>query len=156
MQMDNHEIELPAEDTTGAGQVLGTAFAFWRAALLLSADELGLFTALASGAMDAPTVAARIGIGAEAAADLLEALGLLGFVEQRCDGYHPTPVAARFLDPDRPTYLGRWLIMARATMRDTADLTRRLRASGAKTANGTPPVAGMWADIAAILETDRV
>lgn len=156
MQTGNHENDVRIEDTAGADRVLDTAFGFWRAALLLSADELGLFAALASGAMDAATAGARIGIGVEEADNLLEALTQFGFVERRGDGYHNAPIAARFLDPSSPSYLGRWLIMARATMRDTDDLTRRLRASRATTTSDTPPAAGMWADIAAILEIDRV
>src|SRR5689334_6093493 len=102
MQTGNQEIAASNDDTAGADRVLDTAFGFWRAALLLSADELGLFAALASGAMHAPAIGMRLGIAAEAAADLLEALGQLGFVERRCDGFHNTALATRFLDPDNP------------------------------------------------------
>ena len=156
MQTGNHEGNVHIEETAGADRVLDTAFGFWRAALLLSADELGLFAALASGAMDTSTLAAHLGIGADEADGLLDALAQFGFVERRCDGYHNAPIAARFLDPSSPAYLGRWFIMARATMRDSDDLTRRLRASRATATRDIPPAAGMWADIAAIIETDRV
>lgn len=156
MQTDHYEIDPPTEDATGANRVLDAAFAFWRAALLLSADELGLFAALANGAPDAPTVGARLGIAGEAAADLLDALAQLGFVERRGDGFSNAAIAIRFLDPASPAYLGRWLTMARATMHETTDLTERLRASGVRNAGDTPPMAAMWAEIAAILETDHV
>lgn len=87
MQTDHREIDPPTEDATGANRVLDAAFAFWRAALLLSADELGLFAALAKGAPDVPSVGARLGIAGEAAADLLDALAQLGLVERRGDGF---------------------------------------------------------------------
>jgi hypothetical protein len=154
MQMGNHEIDSSTGDTAGADRVIDTAFAFWRSTLLLSADELGLFAALASGTTDAATIGKRLGIGTEEADDLLGALTQLGFVERQYDSYCSLPIAARFLDPASPEYVGNWLTMARATMRETIDLTERLHATGARDVRDVP-MSAMWADIAAILETNH-
>jgi hypothetical protein len=151
MQMGNDEIDSSTGDMAGAEQVIDTAFAFWRSALLLSADELGLFAALASGTADAATIGKRTGIGTEEVDDLLGALAQLGFVVRQSDGYYSLPITARFLDPASPEYVGNWLTMARATMRETIDLTERLHATGARGL----PMSAMWADIAAILEANH-
>jgi hypothetical protein len=155
MQTGNRRTDTPFGTVGEVNGILDLAFGFWRSALLLSADELGVFGALAREAAAAPEVGKRLGIGAEATADLLDALAQIGLVERYSDGFRNAPVAARFLDPGAPEYIGRWLHMARAALRDTEDLTRRLRLSGAETTAETQPTERMWADIAAILETDH-
>jgi hypothetical protein len=155
MDMHDSDSGIAIDDAAAASQVLDTAFAFWRATLLLSADEIGVFAALAGGPMDVRAISERLGIEREMAADLLNALVNLRFVERRGDRYQNTPTAARVLDPAQPAYLGRWLTMARATMRETADLTDRLRTAGPGGERAAQPSTRMWAEIGAILATEH-
>jgi hypothetical protein len=138
-------------DGGSADAVLDIAFAFWRATLLLSADELGLFAALSNGPVDASTVRARLGLDAESSDDFLTALAALGLIEGCTGGYRNSAASARFLDPTAPDYLGAWLAMARAAQRETTALTGRLR--GATRPERTDAELGgrMRAEIAALL-----
>jgi hypothetical protein len=93
-------------------------------------------------------------------ADLLDALHALSLVERSNDQYSNTTEASLFLDPASPSYIGRWLVMASAALREMADLTTRLRAVSADEvrANETahPSLCDeMWTDIAALLRTSR-
>lgn len=85
--------------------------AFWQSAVLLSAHELGLFAALATGPRDAGTLGRYLGVSPDAIADLLDALLMLGLVERSEDQYRNAPEARLFLDPAQPSYIGRWLAM---------------------------------------------
>jgi hypothetical protein len=138
--------EMPAPN-----RLLESAMAFWRSAVLLSAHELGLFAELAVGPRDAGTLERRLGLRPDATADLLEALAALGFVERSGATYSNTPEASLFLDPAKPGYIGRWLAMASAAMRELADLTSHLRASNANEQEQPSLANQMWADIAEIL-----
>jgi hypothetical protein len=132
-------------------RLIGSAMAFWRSAVLLSAHEVGLFAELAEGPRDAGTLERRLGLLPDATADFLDALVALGLVEQSGSHYRNTPQASLFLDPTKPAYIGHRLVMARAAMRGLADPTRHLRAASA-TEKEHPSVADqMRADIAAIL-----
>ncbi len=53
-----------------------------------------------------------------------------------------------FLDPAKPSYIGCWLAMARAGMREMADLTTHLRAVSANEQEHPSLTDQMWADIA--------
>jgi Dimerisation domain len=138
-------------DTPTPDRLLESAMAFWRSAVLLSAHELGLFAALAAGPRDAGTLERCLGLRPDTAEDFLEALVALGLVERRDDQYRNAPEASLFLDPARPTYIGRWLTMASAGMRELADLTTHLRVASANEKELTSLADQMWADIADIL-----
>ena len=139
------------DDTPVPDYLLESAMAFWRSAVLLSAHELGLFALLTSGPHNACTLAERLGLHPEAASNLLEALLTLRFVEQRGYHYCNSLEASVFLDPAKPTYMGRWLTMARAAMRDMTDLPSQLR-MGSTSQQTQPSLADqVRADIAEIL-----
>jgi hypothetical protein len=141
---------VPGYDTGTPDRLLDTAFAFWRSALLVQAHDVGIFAELARGPRDAATLSRALGLRPEAAAAFLEALAALGMVTLRGDQYANTPDADRFLDPAKPSYVGRWLVMAQATLRDLPDLTARLRAPGGERQERTL-AERMWADVAEIL-----
>lgn len=139
--------------TPAPDRLLEHAMAFWRSAVLLSAHDLGLFTALAAGPCEAGTLVRRLGLGPDATADLLDALVALDLVERGEGSYRNSREASLFLDPASPSYIGAWLAMASAAMRQMADLTCHLRGTGASE-QGCPSLADrMWADIAGILQS---
>jgi len=132
-------------------RLIESALAFWRSAVLLSANELGLFAELAAGPRDADTIARRLGLLPDATADYLDALAALGLVEGSDGYYRNTSEASLFLDPAKPAYIGHWLAMASAAMRQLADLTSRLRPGDANEKEDRSLNDQMWADIAGIL-----
>ena len=143
-----------------AGRVLETALAFWQSAVLVTAHEVGLFAALAAGPRDAGALARGLGLRPDALTDLLDALLVLRLVEQRDGVYRNAPEAQHFLDPTQPCYMGRWLAMAGAAMREMATLTTRLRAAGVDAASASAPeppalCEQTWTDIAALLRAAR-
>jgi Dimerisation domain len=160
MPMESEKLQYPDATTVAQAEnptpnrLLESAMAFQRSAVLLSADELGLFAALTAGPCDAGTLASRLGLLPDTTADFLDALVALGLVERHGEHFHNTHEASLFLDPANPSYIGLWLAMARAAMREMADLTRQLRAGGADEKRHPPPAGRMWADIAEILRAD--
>lgn len=140
-----------ARDSGAADAVLEIAFAFWRATLLLSADELGVFAALRDGPVDAATVQARLGLDAESSDDFLAALAALGLIEGCTGGYRNSAASARFLDPTAPDYLGAWLAMARAAQRETTTLSEQLRGATRAETRDAELGGRMRAEIAALL-----
>ena len=70
MDTRQRQISDPTTGDTGADHLLDTAFAFWRASLLLIAEEIGLFAALAHGPSDASTLSTRLGLDPAMATDL--------------------------------------------------------------------------------------
>jgi hypothetical protein len=107
-------------DTLSPDHILDTGLAFWRAKTLLSAVELGLFTALAEGPLTAEQLRERLGLHPRAVPDLPDALLALGLLEREGDGsdavYANTPETQRFLDRNSPAYVGGMLEMANARL----------------------------------------
>ncbi|MGX1546059.1 methyltransferase [Streptomyces adustus] len=82
-------------------------WAHWKTRTLLSAVELGVFTALADGPLPAAELCARTGLHPGPAPDFLDALVALGLLDRSGDRYAGTPEALEYLDAGRPaTYLG--------------------------------------------------
>ena len=80
---------------------------FRGAKTLLSATELGLFTALAEQPLDRHTLAKRVGIDERGARDFFDALVALGMLERDESGrYANTPDTDLYLDRRKPTYIG--------------------------------------------------
>src|SRR3954452_12886771 len=110
------------EEDKIAGQVdpapiLGLGLAFWGSKTLLSAVELGVFTALAeAGPSDLAAVASRVGLHARSARDFLDALVALKMLDRHEGRYANTPSSACYLDRHKPTYLGGFLEMANARL----------------------------------------
>jgi hypothetical protein len=92
-------------------RILQLGFAFWGSKALLSAVELGLFTELAKGPLDAETLRARFGLHPRSARDFFDALVALRMLERRGGRYANTPETDLYLDRNKPSYLGGWLEM---------------------------------------------
>ncbi|MCE7965627.1 methyltransferase [Nitrospirales bacterium NOB] len=93
---------------------LGTAF--MGSKTLLSAVELGLFTELAKGPMEAEALTTRLQLHPRSARDFFDALVALGMLKRTGRRYANTPEAAKFLDRNKPSYVGGILEMANARL----------------------------------------
>lgn len=87
-------------------------FAYWGSKTLLSAVELGLFTALAKEPLDGETLRQRLGLHPRSASDFFDALVALGLLERRDGRYANTPETNLFLDRAKPSYVGGFLEMS--------------------------------------------
>lgn len=79
---------------------------YWESQALLTANRLGLFAALADGPRTAAEVSEAIGTRPRPTRLLLNACAALGLLEADAGAYGNAPVAAAFLVPGRPGYLG--------------------------------------------------
>lgn len=86
-------------------------FGFTAAKTLLSAIELGLFSELTKGPLDAATVRQRLGLHERATRDFLDTLVALGMLERHDGKYANTPESDLFLDRAKPSYVGGLLEM---------------------------------------------
>jgi len=89
---------------------------FWSSKTLLTAVELGLFTELAKGPLDANTLTERLGIHPRAARDFFDSLVALRMLERSGERYVNTQQADLFLDREKPSYVGGLLEMANARL----------------------------------------
>jgi hypothetical protein len=96
--------------------IMQLGMGFWASKTLLSAVELGLFTVLAERPLGAEALAARLGLAMRSARDFFDALVALGMLEREDGLYRPTPATARFLDRNKPDYVGGLLEMANARL----------------------------------------
>ncbi|MGW2687147.1 methyltransferase [Streptomyces sp. NPDC001414] len=93
--------------------LLQLGLGFMASKTLLSAVELGVFTALADGGRDRDSLASVVGLHPRSAADFLDALVSLDVLTRDADGvYRNTPAADVFLDRAKPSYVGGILEMA--------------------------------------------
>ena len=96
--------------------ILQLGLGFWGSKALLSAVELGLFSELASGPLDGPSLAERLALHPRGSQDFLDALVALGMLERSGHVYCNAPSADVFLDRAKPSYLGGLLEMANARL----------------------------------------
>src|SRR5712692_9543575 len=88
-------------------RIVRLGLAFREAKALLSATELGVFTALAEGPLDPQALAERVGIDERGARDFFDALVALGMLERDGGGrYANSPETDLYLDRRKPTYIG--------------------------------------------------
>lgn len=106
----------PAGAPPAPDRILELGLGFWGAKTLLSAVELGVFTELAGGPLDAEALRDRLGLHPRSARDFLDALVALGMLERTGDRYANTPETDLFLDRGKPSYLGGILEMANARL----------------------------------------
>ena len=122
MKQDRNEVKFPvsgAPEISKNGQApplspdrivqLGTGF--FGAKTVLSAAELGLFTELAKGPLDAETLRVRLGLHPRSARDFFDALVALKLLERQAGKYSNSPEADLFLDRAKPSYVGGLLEM---------------------------------------------
>ena len=89
--------------------IMDLGFAFFGSKALLSAVELGLFSELAHGPLDAEPLRQRLGLHPRAAHDFFDALVALGMLERADGRYRNTAETDRYLDRAKPSYVGAWL-----------------------------------------------
>lgn len=106
----------PAAAALTPDHILQTGLGFWAAKTLLSAAELGLFTELARGPLDAEALRQRLGLHERGIRDFLDALVALRLLNRHQDQYSNTPETGLFLDRNKPTYVGGILEMCNARL----------------------------------------
>lgn len=100
-----------ANGTTGLspGVILQTGMAFCGAQVLLSAVEIGLFTALSAGPATEPELRERLGLHPRGSALFLAVLAEQGMLERDGDRYRNSAAAAHYLVRGKPSYMGAFL-----------------------------------------------
>ena len=96
--------------------IMQLGLGFWGSKALLSAVELGVFSELAGGELDAETLQSRLGLHTRSARDFFDSLVALGMLERDGASYRNTPATELFLDRAKPTYVGGMLEMANARL----------------------------------------
>src|SRR4051794_11920664 len=110
-----HPVEQKAQITPERIMQIGAGF--MASKVLLTAVELGLFTHLARGPLDAATIGDKLGFNPRGLRDFLDALVALQIIdrdERRL--YSNSPDADAFLDREKPTYTGGILEMMNARL----------------------------------------
>lgn len=108
--------------------ILQLGCGFWGSKVLLSAVELGLFTALAEGPADLTGLSQRLGLHNRGARDFLDTLVALKMLDRKEGFYSNTPATDQFLDRAKPTYVGGLLEMANSRLYESwGRLTEALR-----------------------------
>ena len=106
--------------TVTPARIMEVGMAFWPAKTLLSAIELGLFTALGKSAMTGAELQKALGLHHRANPDFFDTLVALKFLERDGDGpggrYRNGGDTALFLDKKSPAYMGGFLEMANARL----------------------------------------
>jgi len=109
-------------------RIIQLGVGFWGPKTLLSAIELGVFSALAGGPLDLGSLRERIGLHPRSARDFFDALVALDLLERQDGRYANTPETERFLDRAKPTYVGDYLEMINTRLYDFwGGLTEALR-----------------------------
>src|SRR4029450_8959867 len=120
-------------------RILEVGMGFWPAKVLLSAVEVGVFSALGTSAKTAEGLRAEIGLHPRAIPAFRGGLVALRFLERDGNGatarYRNTAETGAFLDRRSPRYVGGFLEMANARLYPFwGDLTEGLR--GGQAQNG--------------------
>jgi hypothetical protein len=126
------EREAHVSTHTSPDHILKIGTGFFASKVLLSAVELGLFTALGTADKNGGEIELELGLHSRATYDFLDALVALGLLERDGDGaearYGNTRDTLRFLDRNSPDYVGGILEMANARLyRFWGDLTPALK-----------------------------
>jgi hypothetical protein len=88
-------------------RIIKLGYAFRESKALLSAVELGVFTALTEGPLDLETLRMAVNIDPRGARDFFDALVAIGMLERDDNGlYANTPETDLYLDRSKPTYIG--------------------------------------------------
>jgi predicted nicotinamide N-methyase len=132
--------------------IFDVAWAFRKSKALLSAVELGVFTALGDGPLDGETLMARLGVHPRGGRDFLDALVALGFLDREGAGrYANRPDCALYLDRRKSTYVGGSLELCNACLYpDWVTLTQALRTGHGGSALADGGYAGLYADRASL------
>ena len=104
------------EQTVTPDAILQLGLSFWASKTLLSAVELGLFSELAAGPLDAEALAQRLVLHRRSTREFFDALVALGMLERQDGRYTNTAATDLFLDRAKPSYVGGMLEMANARL----------------------------------------
>ena len=96
--------------------IMQLGLGFWGSKTLLSAIELGLFTELAKGPLDAETIQERLSLHPRSVRDFLDTLVALRMLQRKGSRYANTPETDVFLDRNKPSYAGGMLEMCNARL----------------------------------------
>ena len=105
-----------ARRTLSPARLLQLGMGFWGPRAFLSAVELGVFSALAKGALTESQLRERLGLHPRSARDFLDTLVALGPLQRNAGKYRNAPDADAFLDRAKPGYVGGILEMAAARL----------------------------------------
>jgi predicted nicotinamide N-methyase len=100
---------------------------FWESAALMSAVELGVFTAIANGQDTIASMANAIQIEPVNAERLLTALVAMELIIRDGDRFSNTEDVDRFLVEDKPTYAGPWMLFGKPRWEAWGHLTEHLK-----------------------------
>jgi predicted nicotinamide N-methyase len=128
--------------------IFDIAYAFRKSKALLSAVELGVFTALGDGPLDGATLMARVGVHPRGGRDFLDALVALDFLDRDEGGrYANRPDCALYLDQRKSSYVGGSLELLNSHLYvDWFQLTQALRTGHGGSALADGGYAGLYAD----------
>lgn len=101
--------------------------AFWESAALMSAVELGIFTAVSRGADTVDAAARAAGIEAVNAERLMTVLVAMELLVRRGDRFVNAADVERFLVEGSPSYAGRWMLFGKPRWNAWGRLTEHLR-----------------------------
>lgn len=101
--------------------------AFWESAALMSAIELGVFTAIANGHDTVAAAAVAMDVEPVNAERLLTALASLGLLRRSGDVFANAADVDRFLVEGKPTYAGPWMLFSKPRWEDWGRLTEHLK-----------------------------
>ncbi|MBY6239923.1 methyltransferase [Methylosinus sp. Sm6] len=123
-------------DQLSPEKILRLGLGFWSSKTLLSAVELGLFTALAEAPADSEALRGRLGLHPRSARDFFDALVALGLLEREDGVYRNSKEAEFFLDRAKPSYVGQILEMSNARLFSSwGRLTEALKTGRAQSEN---------------------
>ncbi|HEY6084488.1 MAG TPA: methyltransferase [Nitrospira sp.] len=106
---------MAAQHVTPA-KIMQLGMGFFGSKTLLSAIELGLFTALAKGPLSGDVLRKQLELHPRSASDFFDALVALGMLTRKGARYANTPETAMFLDQSKSSYVGGILEMANARL----------------------------------------
>lgn len=101
--------------------------AFWESAALMSAVELGLFTAVSNGHNTIASAAAEMGIEPINAERLMVALTAMELLDRDGDVFTNAADVERFLVEGKGSYAGPWMLFGKPRWQGWGELTERLK-----------------------------
>ncbi len=102
--------------------------AFWESAALMSAVELGAFTAISRGHNTIERAALALDIEPLNVERLFTALTAMTLLERRGNEFSNAPDVERFLVEDSPSFAGPWMLFTKPRWSGWGELTERLKA----------------------------
>jgi hypothetical protein len=116
-QASSAALKKPVSDASPTPEhIMQIGFGFWASKTLLSAVELGVFTALAKGPKSLGELSKVLGLHGRSARDFLDTLVSLKLLKRTGESYENAPDTGLFLDKAKPSYIGGILEMANARL----------------------------------------